>query len=377
MLPKELDHEDGELTATQKLKRDAMTDTVRRARGVDVPMSVGAVAAAGRRLVAQPDADRRRGVTASTSFVHTLAKGLAQGALYALVALGFVLIFKATQTVNFAQGAIALVGAWFASLLLIDWEIPGRWMGDNTYVDLDLGGCCVALVLTAVLGLIIERLAIRPMIGEPLFSIAVITLGLEAILRTIGFDAVNLNNREPGDPVGLRRLRHRRGVVPWTYVAIYIATAIAFVAIFLFFRTRPGIAMRAVAFDQEAALAQGISVGKVFAVAWGAGAALAALAGVLARRCRRSASGPSAPASPALGLPRPAGRDPRRARLGQRRAHRRAADRLRRGVLRRVPRRYTDTLGNGYPLIVPYVVMLVVLLVRPYGLFGTPEIRRV
>ena len=67
-------------------------------------------------------------------FVQTLAKGLAQGALYALVALGFVLIFKATRTVNFAQGAIALVGAWFASLLLIDWEIPGRWMGGNTYV---------------------------------------------------------------------------------------------------------------------------------------------------------------------------------------------------------------------------------------------------
>src|SRR5512134_3174070 len=114
-------------------------------------------------------------LSAAERFIQTLAKGLAQGSLYAIVALGFVLIFKATQTVNFAQGAIALIGAWFASLLLIDWEIPGRWLGDNQYLTW-FTAVILAALLTAVLGLVLERGVIRKMIGEPLFSIAVITL---------------------------------------------------------------------------------------------------------------------------------------------------------------------------------------------------------
>src|SRR5688572_21724664 len=65
---------------------------------------------------------------------YTLGLGITQGAIYALVALGFVLVFKATQTVNFAQGAMALVTAWFFSMVLVDWRIPGRWLGDNDYV---------------------------------------------------------------------------------------------------------------------------------------------------------------------------------------------------------------------------------------------------
>jgi len=313
--------------------------------------------------------------TVAEEFIQTLAKGLAQGGLYALVALGFVLIFKATQTVNFAQGAIALIGAWFTSLLLIDWEIPGRWISGNTYV-VWISSVVLAALMTAVLGLIIERVAIRPMIGEPLFSIAVITLGLEAILRTIGFDAVNLNPRSLAIPWGFDGFNIGDAFVAWTYVAIYIATAIAFVAIFLFFRTRLGIAMRAVAFDQEAALAQGISVGKVFAVAWGASAGLAAIAGVL------SSGAPMGTGVVSAGITGLAFRALPAVILGGLDS---VSGALIGGLLigcaevfsGQYLADYTSTLGNGYSLIVPYVVMLVVLLVRPYGLFGTPEIRRV
>jgi branched-chain amino acid transport system permease protein len=314
-------------------------------------------------------------ITAAEKLVQTLAKGLAQGALYALVALGFVLIFKATQTVNFAQGAIALIGAWFGSLLLIDWRIPGRWMGDNTYL-IWISSILLAAALTALLGLLIERLVIRRMIGEPLFSIAVITLGLEAILRTIGFDAVNLNPRDLAIPWGFTGFRIGDAFIAWTYVAIYIATAIAFVAIFYFFRTRLGIAMRAVAFDQEAALAQGISVGKVFAVAWGSSAALAAIAGVL------SSGAPIGNGVVSAGITGLAFRALPAVILG-------GLDSVQGALIGGLAigcaevfsgeylSRWTDVLGNGYSLIVPYVVMLAVLLVRPYGLYGTPEIRRV
>jgi branched-chain amino acid transport system permease protein len=307
--------------------------------------------------------------------LQTLAKGLAQGSLYALVALGFVLIFKATQTVNFAQGAIALVGAWFASLLLVDWRVPGRWLGDNEYV-VWISAVLLAAMLTAVLGLVIERTVIRRMVGQPLFSVAVITLGLEAVIRTVGFDAVNINARSLEIPWGFDGFKIGAAFIGWTYVAIYIATLLAFVSIYFFFRTRLGIAMRAVAYDQEAALAQGISVGKVFAIAWGASAALAAIAGVL------GSGAPISTGTVGAGITGLAFRALPAVILG-------GLDSVQGALIGglligcaevfsgQYLAEYTNTLGNGYSLIVPYVVMLGVLLVRPYGLFGTPEIRRV
>jgi branched-chain amino acid transport system permease protein len=248
-------------------------------------------------------------------------------------------------------------------------------MGDNTYL-IWISSILTAAAMTALLGLAIERLVIRRMIGEPLFSIAVITLGIEAILRTIGFDAVNLNPRNLAFPWGFDGFRMGDAFIAWTYVAIYIATAIAFVAIFLFFRTRLGIAMRAVAFDQEAALAQGISVGKVFAVAWASSAALAAIAGVL------SSGAPIGTGVVSAGITGLAFRALPAVILG-------GLDSVQGALIGglligcaevfsgQYLSAYTDVLGNGYSLIVPYIVMLAVLLVRPYGLYGTPEIRRV
>jgi branched-chain amino acid transport system permease protein len=314
-------------------------------------------------------------ITVVERLLQTTAKGVAVGALYALVALGFVLIFKATQTVNFAQGAIALIGAWFTSMLLIDWRVPGRWLGDNRYV-VWISAIVVGALLTAVLGLVLERTIIRRMVGEPLFSVAVITLGLEAVLRTIGFDAVNVNPRALEFPWGFDGFRVGEAFIAWTYVAIYATVALSFVAVFFFFRTRLGIAMRAVAYDQEAALAQGISVGKVFAVAWGASAALAALAGVL------SQGAPLAAGTVGAGITGLAFRALPAVILG-------GLDSVQGALIGGLLiggaevfsgeylAGYTNQLGNGYALIVPYVVMLLVLLVRPYGLFGTPEIRRV
>ena len=314
-------------------------------------------------------------MSAPERFIQTLAKGLAQGSLYAIVALGFVLIFKATQTVNFAQGAIALIGAWFASLLLIDWEIPGRWLGDNQYVTW-FSAVILAALLTAVLGLVLERGVIRKMIGEPLFSIAVITLGLEAVLRTIGFDAVNINTRSLAIPWGFTGFRIGDAFIAWSFVAAWAAVALSFVAIYFFFRSRLGIAMRAVAFDQEAALAQGISVGRVFAVAWGVSAALAAIAGIFGSM---SPIGTGAAAAGVTGL---AFRALPAVILGGLDS---VVGALVGGLVIGCAEvfageylaQYTTTLGTGYPLIVPYILMLIVLLVRPYGLFGTPEIRRV
>ena len=320
-------------------------------------------------------ADTATGGDALERFIYTLAQGLAQGSIYALVALGFVLVFKATRAVNFAQGAIALVTAWFFSLVLIDWAIPGRWIDANRYVEWFLS-LAIAIAIAVILGLVIERLIIRPMIGEPLFAIAVITLGLEALLRTIGTDAVTINTRSLLIPWGAQQFQIAGATIYWSWIATFIVTAVSFIGVFLFFRTRTGIAMRAVAFDQEAALAQGIPVGKVFAIAWAASSALALVAAVCA------SMSPIGVGTVTIGISGLALRSLPAVILGGLDS---VPGALVGGLVIGLAEvfagnylaEYTNTLGTGHALIVPYVVMLLVLLFRPYGLFGTPEIRRV
>ena len=314
--------------------------------------------------------------TGLDTFVHTLIKSLALGSLYALLALGFVLIFKATQTVNFAQGALALAGTWFLSMVFMDWNVPGRWVGGPGWLHWFVA-LLVAALATAVLGLVIERLAIRPMIGEPIFSMAVITLGLEVMIRTVAFDAVNVTPRVIGVPWGTDTFMVGGAMIAWSYVAAIAMAAVAFVGVWLFFKTRTGVAMRATAFDQETALAQGINVGRIFAIAWAVGALLAAISGVFSSM---SPWGPAGLASrdgaffafralPAVilgGLDSAVG-----ALVGG----------LLIGFAEIFAGQYlaghTGILGVGYQQVVPYVVMLIGLLVRPYGLFGTEEVRRV
>lgn len=318
----------------------------------------------------------------------TLLKALAMGSIYALIALGFVLVFKATEVVNFAQGALAMIGALFISFMVADRNLP--IIGFFTEIEnpiYRLGGpewlrwglsMIVALCFVALLGLLLERVAIRPMIGEPLFAVAVITLGLEVALRVLANDSVKIQFRSVSAPWGSGGFRIGDSqFVNWSYFAAMIAAAIAFVAVFIFFRTRTGIAMRAVALDQEAAMAQGINIGKVFAIAWAAGAVLAALGGFFSTQPPARQTGAidmetSTIAFRALPAVILGGLDSVQGALVG-------------GLLvggaeifaGQYLSGYTSVLGAGYPLIVPYVIMLVTLLVRPYGLFGTPEVRRV
>ena len=314
--------------------------------------------------------------TGLDTFVHTVIKSLSLGSLYALLALGFVLIFKATQTVNFAQGALALAGTWFLSMIFLDWNVPGRWVGGPGWLHWFVALLLAALA-TAGLGLVIERLAIRPMIGEPIFSMAVITLGLEVMIRTVAFDAVNVTPRVIGVPWGTDTFMVGGAMIAWSYVAAIAMAAVAFVGVWLFFKTRTGVAMRATAFDQETALAQGINVGRVFSIAWGSGAAMAAMAGIFASMPPWPASGVASRESaffvfralPAVilgGLDSVVGALAGGMIIGFAEIY---AGQYLSG--------YTDVLGAGYQQVVPYIVMLAVLLVRPYGLFGTEEIRRV
>lgn len=319
-------------------------------------------------------------------FLQTLFKAVALGSIYAIMGLSFVLIFKGTQVLNFAAGAISMAGALFFSIMVADRGFPfvpfsnplGAPEGEDTGMVRWLILLAAALLLAAAFGMVLERLAIRPMVGQPLFAMAVITLGLEIAIRPFNLDATALTGRSIEVPWGNEVWTVAGAILPKSYVAAVVAGGIAFAVVFWFYRSRLGVAMRAVAFDQEAAMAQGINVGRVFSIAWALGAALAVLAAIVFAMAPWPPSGAVSqeihpvwifrvlPVIVLGGLDSVVG-----AVYG--------------GLLiaffeifaGQYLSQWTNILGPGYSTIVPYLVMLLVLLVRPYGLFGTPEIRRV
>lgn len=309
-------------------------------------------------------------------FLNVTGSGLALGAIYALLALGLVLIYKATQVLNFAHGALAALGSYFAAYFVVTLNFPGRYLDFLPItVQWALSGL-VAVLLTALVGYVIERLTIQPMIGEPLFAVVMITIALDIIVRTITNDLIGQATRSLGSPWGTDVVNFEYFSIAKTEIATIVVALVTFALVAWFFRTRIGIAMRATAFDQEAAMAQGINAGRIFAIAWMIGAGLAALGGVFSSLFPRS-GGVTVDATaffafralPAViigGLDSISG-----AVLG--------------GFIVGLAEVYAgayligDTwsfLGVGFSRIWPYIVMMIVLLVRPYGLFGTEEVRR-
>ena len=296
-----------------------------------------------------------------SEFLQILLQGVALGAKLALVALGFVIIFKATGVINFAQGGLVLIGAYLAYNVSQTWDVP-------FYAAMVL-----AMAGGAVVGAAVERVALRPMVGKPTFAAIMVTIGvlfvLEQIVTSIwGFDNLNL-----GDPWRSRTVDAGDVTLAVRDLWTVGLTAAALAAFFAFFRwSSTGVAMRASALDPEAALAQGISPGRVYTLAWAISGAVAALAGVTLA----SGTGQLAPgigfvalaAFPAVilgGLDSPGG-----AVVGG----------IVIGVSQTLAARYLNDiewLGTNFHTAMPYLLMIVVLLVRPYGLFGTPEIERV
>ena len=290
--------------------------------------------------------------------IESVLRGLGTGSVYALLALGFVIIYKATRVISFAQPALMLAGVVLVTYLV-------KWIGFWAAVP-------VAALGTALLALGVERAAVRPMVGRPAFAVAIITLGVDVAIRVVVNVFIGLDVRHVDDPWGLRTVSVGAVDAQLRHLAALATTGALVLALFAFFRfSRMGLAMRAAAYDQEAALAQGVSVGAVFALAWALAGALAAVGGTFA------AAGGSVDAASWLialtalpviilgGLDSLPG-----AVVGG----------LAVGVLQELAANYQHLapwLGGNVSVITPYAVMFVVLLVRPYGLFGTREVERV
>lgn len=310
----------------------------------------------------------------TSKFAESIASGVSLGAIYALLAMGFVIIFKATQVLSFAHGALSALGAFLVAAFATQLNVPGRWMeGAPDWLQWTLS-VIVALIAAGIVGVIVERLFIRPMLGEELFAVAIVTLGIDIFLRNITNDFIGTDPRPMGDPFGTSLLDLGFVTIAHTEIAQIIVSVILMGGVALFFRSRTGIAMRATAFDQEAARAQGINVGRIFSTAWAIGAVLAAVAGLFVSVFPRRSAGVD-PATaffafrafPAIilgGLDSVVG-----AVIGG----------FAIGLAESITVSYLefDFLGTGFGGVVPYILMLLILVIRPYGLFGTEEIRRV
>ena len=291
--------------------------------------------------------------------LQLVISGIAVGGVYSLMALGFVLIFKASSVVNFGPGELVLFGAYVSWATILQMRLP-------LVVALPL-----TLAVAVLLGLVIERGVLRPLIGEPIISVIMVTFGFASVIR--GFLNMTWGSDTRPFPVLFSPEPFRVGPVPvspvhlWSFVGVMVLLG----AFSLFFRfSLTGMAMRATADNQQVAQSLGVSVKWVFALSWCIATGVSTLAGIILGSVRGGVDFSLAdlglkvfPVVILGGLDSVAG-----AIIGG----------VLIGVLENLSGGYLDPiLGGGVKEVAPFVVLVIILMLRPYGFFGKVEIARV
>lgn len=288
------------------------------------------------------------------TFLSLSIIGLANGAIFALAALGFALIYKSTGVINFAQGDFLAVGAYaiYAGIAVIGlhWSLS----------------VVFAVVVAVILAILVERFLLRPMIGESIIAVIMVTIGLSAMIRAVLLMLFGNQQRRLPAFLPTGTVEVLGATIPVNRLVAIGVAAVVLGAFTLFFRwSRHGIAMRAVADDQQAAMTMGISVRRVFAMAWALAGVSAVVGGVLVAQLV-GVSGTVAqfglivfPVVILGGLDSVPG-----TMIG--------------GAIIGLLVQYTaGYVGGGLQQVIPFIVLVLILLVRPYGLFGEVRIERV
>lgn len=204
--------------------------------------------------------------------LQVIFSGIAQGCIYGLIALGFVLIYKATETVSFAQGELMMLGA-FCGLGCVSMLGLPYWLAIPA-----------AMLAMAILGWLTERVVIRPVLGQPAFSIVMLTIGIGYVARGLITMIPDIGTETLAFPVPYKDTVFNLGgvVLGATQVVVVLATAALSALLYLVFRySRVGIAMQAASQNQLAAYYMGIPVKRLNGLVWALAAAVAAVAGLL------------------------------------------------------------------------------------------------
>lgn len=291
-------------------------------------------------------------------FLQIIVSGLAAGGVYGLIALGFVLIYKATSVLNLATGEFMTLGAFVCLTIMTQCSAP-FWVSFPA-----------TLAFAAVLGIVIERIVLRPLIGEPIIAVIMVTIGLGSILKGLTHMIWSPEFRSfpqifPPQPLDLGFAIVPSGLL-WGFIFALLFTGIF---AFVFRYTRTGLAMRATAANQQAALSMGISVKGVFALSWSFAAITAAVGGIIIGNISGISIHLGHIGLKVLAVIILGGLDSIfGAILGG----------FIIGILENLAGVYLDSLvGGGTKEVVPFVVLVIILMIRPYGMFGRPFIERV
>jgi branched-chain amino acid transport system permease protein len=291
--------------------------------------------------------------------VQTLVSGIALGAVYAVLALGFVVVVRASGILNLAQGTFVVLGAYLC-------YTAHQLLGIPFWVSVG-----IAMLLTAAFAILIEATIVHR-VSSNLFTAILVTFGILIVVPPIVTGIWGADQQSLGDPWGLSVLRVGPIAITERDVWLIVISILLICAFFVLFRyTRMGLALRATAIDAEAALAQGISSRMVFGLSWGLAGALGAFGGVMLASTVGGGVRPGLETYALLALPVIilGGLDsPLGAVVG--------------GLIIGVVQQFSviwvpDSMGSGFSEVVPYIVMVIILLIRPTGLFGSKEVRRV
>ncbi|MEM5527423.1 branched-chain amino acid ABC transporter permease [Gammaproteobacteria bacterium AS21] len=291
--------------------------------------------------------------------LQLIVNGVIVGLLYGVIGMCFVLVYKSTKIVNFAQGEFLLIGAWVCWALLIYLELPF------------LVSFILSLMFMAAFGILLQMVVLRPMIGEPIISVIMITIGLSIFFQSLmkwifGVSPQSFPQIFDQQSINILGLNIEMAYLMSTIIALVIMAAF-----YVFFTySKHGLAMRATAFDQQVAQSLGISVKNVFAMSWAIAATVSATAGIvlgMVNGVSDSLSVMGIKVFPAVIL---GGLD---SIIGA------IVGGVVIGVLENVAEFFDSQylhIGNMYD-IAPFYVLLIILWFKPYGLFGTKDIERI
>jgi len=292
-------------------------------------------------------------------FLQLMVSGFALGMVYALIAIGFVIILKCSKAFNIAQGHFVMIGGYLGFTFLVTFHLP-VW-----------ASLLAAVAVAIVLGLLIERLTLRPLVGQPVLAVIMMTIALSVVLEGLatliwGGEYKTYHGVLPTLTLKVGEL----SIPPETLIGVMVSIAVVAILMLFFRYTKSGLAMMATAEDEQVVQSAGIKVTTVYALSW----VIACVVGVIGGIILGGVSGVMIPLAN-VGLKAFAV-----VLLGGVNSIGGAiVAGIMVGVLENVAAGYLDPLlpGGGLANVFPFIVMIIVLIFRPYGLFGLAEIERI
>ena len=294
-----------------------------------------------------------------TFFLQLVITGFSLGMVYALIAIGFVIILKCSNVFNIAQGHFVMIGGYLGFTLLVPFGLP-IW-----------ASLLLAIVAAIIMGLLIERLTLRPLVGQSLHAVIMMTIALATVLEGLatliwGGEYKAYHGVLPTVTLNLGKL----SVPPETLIGLIVSVAVVAILMLFFRYTKIGLAMRATAEDEQVVQSAGIRVTTIYAISW----VIACVVGVIGGILLGGVSGVMIPLADvgikafavvllgglnSIGGAIVAG--------------------IILGVAENIAAGYLDPLlsGGGLANVFPFIVMIIVLIFRPYGLFGLVTIERI